>query len=100
MSGTEPEYLACAGRDGRIVIREACPPGMVPLFRDVSRRRLEIIVCRASRRVRDNHVVVPGLTAEVSDETANLMVQEFREALVEQFAEARLRSHCCGRARA
>jgi len=95
MAAQGPVY-ACVARNGAIVLAERCPPGLVPLAIG-GRRRLERAICRTSRRIRGNQVVVPGLRVDLSDEAAELVVQEFREALGEQLEYGLARDKVCGR---
>lgn len=78
-------HIACVARNGVVVIANKCPPGMVPVAVSNNRARLETAICRASRRVRGNDVVVPGLRLQTSDEEANLLVVDFQEEVLGQF---------------
>lgn len=81
--------IACAARSGVITIVPArCPPGLVPLASSWSRPQLERAICRASRRVRGNAVVIPELRADLDDDFANILLARFREDLQAELTAA------------
>lgn len=82
-------HVACAARSGAITIAAVCPEGTIALAHAEDRRRLETAVCRASRRVRGNAVVVPGLRAETDDDHAMFLIWDFRDAVYEQLRQLR-----------
>lgn len=74
--------IACVARSGVITIEAGhCPPGLVPLASSWSRPQLELAVCRASKLVRGNAVLIPGVRADLDGDHLDTIVARFREDL-------------------